>query len=261
MTFPMIDVGGARLRYRIDGDRAAPPLVLSNSLGTDLSMWDPQMPELAQRFRVVRYDTRGHGQSDVTSGPYRIEQLARDVLGLLDALGIERADFCGLSMGGMIGMWLGVHAGYRITRLVLANTSAHMPPPEMWNTRIEKVREGGMDAIVPAVLERWFTPQFIARDPAAVAATGGMLQRIVPEGYIAACCAVRDMDQRADITEITRPTLVIAGTHDAATPSSHARLLVDSIAGAQYVELAASHLSNVEAAPQFNQALLDFLQP
>lgn len=259
MTSHMIDIGGTRLHYRIDGDAAAPPLVLSNSLGTDLSMWEPQIADFVRYFRVVRYDTRGHGQSDVTSGPYTIEQLGRDVLGLLDAIGIERAHFCGLSMGGMTGMWLGVNAGYRIDRLVLANTAAKVGTPEIWNTRIQSVRTGGMMAVIPAVLDRWYTEGFRASDPAAIESTRAMLARTSPQGYMAACAAVRDMDQRGAITEITRPTLVIAGTHDQSTPPEDGRLLADSIAGAQFVELPAAHLSNVETAPQFTRAVLDFL--
>src|SRR5581483_11706606 len=259
MAESFIDLGGTRLHYRMDGEHELPVLVLSNSLGTDLSMWEPQMPELARRFRVVRYDTRGHGRSSVTSGPYTIEQLARDVLGLLDALGIERAHFCGLSLGGMTGMWLAAHEGYRIDRLVLANTAARIPGPEAYNTRIAKVREGGMVSVAPAVLERWFTPAFMALDQAAIARTRTMLERCPAEGYMAACAAVRDMDQRADIASITRPTLVIAGTHDLATPPAEGRFLAATIPGALYLELPASHLSNIETAPLFTAALLDFL--
>jgi len=259
MTSSFVDLAGTRLHYRIDGERTAPALVLSNSLGTDLSMWDPQIPDLAQRFHVIRYDTRGHGESAVTPGPYTIEQLARDVLGLMDALGVERAHFCGLSLGGMTGMWLGAKQGYRIDRLVLSNTSARIPNAAAYDTRIENVRASGMSAVAPAVIERWFTPHFIASHPADVARTRGMLERCPAAGYIAACCAVRDMDQREDVKSITRPTLVIAGTHDVPTPPSEARFLVDAVAGARYIELPASHLSNIEAAPLFTAALMAFL--
>ena len=259
MPTSYVDLAGTRLRYSTDGEPTAPALVLSNSLGTDLSMWDPQIPELAQRFHVIRYDTRGHGGSAVTPGPYTVAQLARDVLGLMDALGIERAQFCGLSLGGMTGMWLAAHEGYRLDRLVLANTSARIPNAAAYNARIDNVRAGGMAAVAPAVIERWFTPHFIATHPAEVARTREMLERCPAAGYIAACCAVRDMDKRDDLKSITRPTLVIAGTNDVPTPPSEARLLVDAIAGARYVELPASHLSNIEAAPLFTAAVLDFL--
>ncbi|MEP6657713.1 MAG: 3-oxoadipate enol-lactonase [Betaproteobacteria bacterium] len=256
-----IDIAGAPFHYRIDGKTGAPALLLSNSLGTDLSMWEPQMPELMRSFRVIRYDARGHGRSAVTPGPYTIEQLSRDVLGLLDCIGIERAHFCGLSMGGMTGMWLATHAGYRIDRLVLANTAARIPPAELWNARIEKVNRGGMGVIAQAILERWFTPAFLESRPPEVATTRAMLEHIPAAGYVAACAAVRDMDQRNAIASIACPTLVITGTLDAATPPADGRFIADRIAGARYVELPAGHLSNLEAAPQFSAAVLDFLQP
>ncbi|MDQ6618906.1 MAG: 3-oxoadipate enol-lactonase [Pseudomonadota bacterium] len=259
MATSFIELAGTRLHYRVDGDPAAPALVLSNSLGTDLTMWDRQMQEFARAHRVVRYDTRGHGLSSVSAGPYTVEQLGRDALGLMDALGIERAHFCGLSLGGMIGQWLAANEGYRIDRLVLANTSARIPGADAYNTRIDKVRAGGMAAVTPAIIERWFTAPFMAQSRAQVDLTRAMLERCPAEGYVAACAAVRDMDQRADLVRITRPTLVITGTHDLATPPSEGRLLADHIAGARYVELPASHLSNVEAAPLFTRAVLDFL--
>jgi 3-oxoadipate enol-lactonase len=156
-------------------------------------------------------------------------------------------------------MWLGIHAGYRIDRLVLANTAARIGPADVWNTRIQKVRAGGMAAIAPAVVERWFTPAFIAQHADRVAPARAMLEQNPPEGYVAACAAVRDMDQRESIARITRRTLVIAGTHDVVTPPAEARFLVEHIAGARYVELPAGHLSNVEAPAEFAAALLDFL--
>jgi 3-oxoadipate enol-lactonase len=259
MTDSFFDLAGVRFHYRVDGDERAPAVVLSNSLGTDLTMWEPQMPDLVRRYRVIRYDARGHGRSAVTPGPYTIAQMGRDVLGLLSCIGVERAHFCGLSLGGMTGMWLAANAGYHINRLVLANTTAYMPPAEMWNTRIETVRTGGMSAITPAIVQRWFTPQFVASHPIEVGTTRAMLESTPPEGYVAACAAVRDMDQRASLRTITRPTLVIAGAHDAATPPENARALVSAIPGATYVELPASHLSNVEAPVEFTTALLDFL--
>ncbi len=259
MSESFIDLAGTRLHYRIDGPAGAPALVLSNSLGTDLHMWDPQVPELARMFRVLRYDTRGHGQSGATPGPYSVEQLGRDVLGLMDGVGMERAHFCGLSLGGMTGMWLAVHAGYRIDRLVLANTAARIGTPDAYNTRIEKVRAAGMMPIAPAVLERWFTPAFIAQHADAVAPVRTTLEGIAPEGYIGGCAAVRDMDLREAIARITRPTLVIAGTHDLATPPADGRFIAEHIPGARYVELPAAHLSNIEAAARFTAAVLDFL--
>jgi 3-oxoadipate enol-lactonase len=256
---PFIESDVARIHYRFDGREAAPVLVFSNSLGTNLSMWDAQVPVVAARFRVLRYDTRGHGQSSVTPGPYSIMQLGRDVVRLLDALEIERAHFCGLSMGGMTGMWLGVYAAPRIERLVLCDTAAKIGTAEIWNARIEAVRKGGMAAVAEAVIQRWFTPAFIAHAPGAIERTRQMILTTPPEGYVANCAAIRDMDQRESISRITAPTLAIAGLKDPVTTPADARYIVERIAGAQYVELDAAHLSNIEAAEHFTQALTHFL--
>jgi 3-oxoadipate enol-lactonase len=256
---PFADVTGARLHYRFDGPNGAPVLLLSNSLGTNLGMWEPQMPALATRYRVLRYDSRGHGQSAVTPGPYDIAQLARDALGLLDALRIDHAMFCGLSMGGMVGQWLGANAPQRITRLTLCNTAAQIGAADIWNARIDAVMNGGMAAIVDGVIARWYTPAFVAAAADTVARTRDMLLTTPANGYIASCAAVRDMDQRASAGRIAVPTLVIAGTHDAATPPAAGRFLADEIAGARYVELATAHLSNVEAEADFTRALTEFL--
>jgi 3-oxoadipate enol-lactonase len=256
---PNIDVNGVQVRYEIDGPGDGPVLMLSNSLGTDVSMWAPQVPAFSKRFRVVRYDTRGHGASGVTPGPYTIEQLARDAVALLDRLGIERAHFCGLSKGGMIGMWLGINAPQRINKLVLCNTSACIGAPELWNARIENVRKGGMEAIATAVLQRWFTPAFHERAPGTIEAMRRTLVATPPDGYIACCAAVRDMDQRAAIARIGAPTLVIAGSQDAATPPADGRFLAETIPGAKYVELEAAHISNIEVVDGFTDAVLRFL--
>jgi len=259
MTAHSVDVDGGRLRYRMDGAADAPVLVLSNSLGTNLSLWEPQMAELTRGFRVLRYDTRGHGDSSVTPGPYSIERLGRDVVALFDRLAIDHAHFCGLSLGGMTGMWLAIHAPTRVTRLALCNTAAHMAPADLWNGRIEQVRGGGMAAIVESVLARWFTPAFLARSPHIAASVRQMVMTTPADGYIACCAAIRDMDQREAIAGISAPTLVIAGTHDPATPPADGRFIADRIEGARYVELPAAHLSNIEAARDFTAALLDFL--
>lgn len=250
---------GTRLFYRWDGEEGRPVLLLSNSLGTTLEMWDPQIPVLAGRFRVLRYDSRGHGRSDAPAGPYTIERLGRDVLALLDGLGVARASFCGLSMGGMVGMWLGVNAPERLERLVLANTSASIGAPEVWEQRIATVNTQGMAAIVPGVIDRWFTKRFQEQDPAAVERIAAMLRATDARGYAACCAAVRDMDQAQAIGAIRVPTLVIGGTHDLATPMDHSHAIVQRIAGAKLVELDAAHLANIEQAPAFTQALLDFL--
>ena len=256
----IFDNHGARLYYELEGRDDAPLLVLSNSLGTTLDMWAPQMPALLQHFRVLRHDARGHGRSDVTPGPYTIVQLGEDVLALMDHLGIARAHFCGLSMGGMIGMWLGTHHAHRLDRLVLCNTAAKIGTPDTWNPRIAKVEAEGMASIVDIVLDRWFTAGFRQRAPEQVAIVRGMLLDTAPAGYSANCAAVRDMDQRADIAAIAVPTLVIAGTHDGSTPAADGRAVADAIPGARYVELDAAHLSNWEQSEQFTQALLGFLR-
>ena len=256
---PFLEREDLRVHYALTGAANAPVVVLSNSLGTNFSMWDAQLPVLEKQFRVLRYDTRGQGLTTVTPGPYTIEQLARDVLRLLDGLQLDRVNFCGLSKGGMIGMWLGAHAGERLIKLVLCNTAAKIGTAEMWNARIDNVRKNGMKTIAPAVTERWFTPEFRAQSPEVVLLTQRMIENSPPEGYIACCEAVRDMDQRETISVIRVPALVIAGSKDSATPPSEAQFLKERIPGAQYVELKTAHLSNIEAPAQFTSALIRFL--
>jgi 3-oxoadipate enol-lactonase len=259
MALPTVEVQGEQFHCRVDGPAAAPVVVLSNSLGTNLAMWDGQMPALTPRFRVMRYDTRGHGSSVISPGGYAIDTLGRDVLGLLDALNIPRAHFCGLSMGGAIGMWLALNAPERIDRLVLADTAARFGTVEKWNARIDAVRRGGLGAIADGVVEGWFTPRFRERAPEAVARLRQMLLAAPTEGYLASCAAVRDVDLRGAIDRIACPTLVIVGTHDVPTPPAQARGLTERIAGARYVELDAAHISNVEAAERFTAELVGFL--
>jgi len=256
---PFAEVNGARIHYRFDGPEKAPVLVLCNSLGTDLTMWDPQVPAFTRELRVLRYDRRGHGASAVTPGPYTIEQLGGDALGLLDALALDRVRYCGLSLGGMTGMWLGTHAGKRIEKLVLCNTAAQVGSPDPWNARIEAVRKGGMGAIESGVVARWFTPGFLERPTPMLGKMREVLLQLSPEGYVACCAAVRDMDQRESIARIAAPTMVIAGTHDAATPPAAGQFIAKQIPGARYVELDAAHISNVEAADRFTESVLGFV--
>jgi len=255
---PFVEVGELRTHYALTGDQE-PVLVFSNSLGTDFSMWDPQIAELQQRFRILRYDTRGHGRSSVTPADYTIEQLGRDVLGLLDSLSLDRVHFCGLSMGGMIGMWLAIHAPSRLHRLVLSNTAARIGTKEMWNARIATVGNEGMKTVAATVIERWFTPEFRVAFPKKIAPSQRMLENSPPEGYAACCAAIRDMDQRDTIAQINTPTLVIYGGRDPVTPASEAHFLTERIEGAVEVELAAAHLSNVEQASAFTEAVNSFL--
>jgi 3-oxoadipate enol-lactonase len=255
---PFVDIGDVRTHYELTGSQG-PVLMFSNSLGTNLSMWDAQMTELTRRFRILRYDTRGHGQSSGSSGDYTIGQLGKDVLQLIDILALDRIHFCGLSMGGMIGLWLGIHAPDRLHRLVVSNAAARIGTNEMWNARIATVRKDGMKQVAAAVVERWFTPEFRASNPHEVARTQRMLETTPPEGYAACCAAIRDMDQRAEVQRITTPTLVIYGGKDPVMSASDAQYLQQNIAGAKLVELSAAHLSNVEQAAAFTKVVEDFL--
>src|SRR5579883_815505 len=181
---PFVENNGVRLRYRFEGNPNAPVIVFSNSLGTNLSMWDPQVAALQSEFGILRYDTRGHGLSAVPPGPYTPEDFGRDALAVVDAAGIRRAHFCGLSMGGQLGIWLGANAPDRFDRLILCNTAAHIGSSEVWNARVAAIRAGGMGATVSATIERWFTPRFIAQSPEAIAFTRGMILSTPPQGYI-----------------------------------------------------------------------------
>ena len=245
---------GCRIHHRFDGPENAPVLMLSHSLGASMAMWELQMAALTAHFRVLRYDLRGHGGSDVPAGAYSLDRLGRDVIEVLDDLGIGRVHFCGLSLGGMIGQWLGVRAPARLRSLTLANTSAFMGPPQGWDDRISAVRETGMAAMRDAILARWFTPDF-----ADTESVGAMIDATDPAGYAGCSAAIRDMDLRPLGCLITTPTLIIGGLRDPATPPDHARALNANIPGSQLVMLDAAHLSNIECASEFNAALLTFL--
>jgi 3-oxoadipate enol-lactonase len=222
-------------------------------------MWDSQATVFRENFRLLRYDTRGHGNSSVSPGSYSIEQLGKDVLALLDELHLHGIHFCGLSMGGMIGMWLGANFPARLKKLALCSTAAKIGSPEMWNTRISTVRKNGMKSIASGVMERWFTTAFRAKDPVAVAACQTMVEGTSPEGYAACCAAVRDFDFREHLQNIHVPTLIVSGAHDPATTPSDGRFLSERISDSRYVELSGAHLSNIEDRDQFNSALSKFL--
>jgi 3-oxoadipate enol-lactonase len=254
-----VQVNGHDLRVCIDGPDGAPWLVLSTSLGCALEMWEPQVAAFSREFRLLRYDTRGHGGSSVPARPYTLEQLGTDVLGLLDALGIERARYCGLSMGGATGMWLASNACRRIERLVLCNTTPWLGPPATMNARMAALLRDGMPALVDAILERWFTAGFRVREPGSVERIRQMLLATPVEGYAGCCEALRDMDQRASLPRIAAPTLVIAGTCDPSPTPEAARAWAATIPHARLLELPAAHLSNVEAAEPFTQQVLEFL--
>lgn len=256
---PHIKLSDVTIHYRFDGPETAPVVVFSNSLGSDLSMWDAQAAGLAGDFRVLRYDGRGQGLSSAPPGPYSIEMLGRDVLGVLDGLGLARVSFCGLSMGGMIGMWLGANATGRLHKLMLCNTSAKIGSPDAWKPRMDAVEQGGMAAVVDATLERWFTPPFRASSPDQIGRIRNMLLRSPVQGFLGACAALRDADHRELISRIAVPTLVIAGSQDAGTTPGDGRFLAERIPGAQYAELDAAHLSNVERSKEFTAAISSFL--
>jgi 3-oxoadipate enol-lactonase len=257
---PFIDIKDLRMHYQLDGPATAATLVLSNSLGTNLALWDPQLPAFTKDFRVLRYDCRGHGQTSATPGEYSIELLARDVLQLLDALKLDRMHFCGLSIGGMTGMWLAANAPQLLNKLVLCNTAPKIGNTDGWNARIRTVREGGTKAVSESVIERWFTPEFRAKNPRAVAKTKAMIEGTSTDGYVGSCAAVRDFDFWTEVGGIKAPTLVIAGTHDAAVPSADGQKLAHAIPGARYAELSAAHISNIEDAARFTAEVSTFLK-
>jgi 3-oxoadipate enol-lactonase len=256
---PFLAIPAGRLHYELDGPNTAPVLVLSASLGAPLAMWAPQIAPLSRRFRVLRYDARGHGLSAVPPGPYTINDLGGDVVALLDALAIRRAHFCGISMGGLTALWLGLHAAGRIERLVVCNTAARFGTAEVWNDRMATVRQEGIPAIADRLMQRWFTADFRATHPATVEAIRQMVLRTPVEGYVACCAAVRDTDFRSRAGEIKLSALILAGASDAVAPPAEARFLAEQISGARLLELPAAHLSNIEAAEQFTAAVLDFL--
>jgi 3-oxoadipate enol-lactonase len=257
---PIAHINNAHIHYEIQGQANAPALILSNSLGANFFMWDAQMPELRKHFRVLRYDTRGHGQSEVTPGPYTFEQLGRDVLALADTADMGEFSFCGLSMGGVTGMWSALHAAKRLHKLVLCSTGAKIGTSDVWNARIEAVRKSGTKSIAATTMERWFTRPFREREPQTVERIKKTLENTNTEGYVACCEALRDADFRKEIGSISVPTLVISATHDPATPPTDGKFLAKQIPAARYAELDAAHLANIEQQKQFTQEVSDFLR-
>ena len=250
---------GCALAWRLDGPLDAPVLLLAHSLGASIDMWAPQVTRLGDRFRLLRYDSRGHGRSDAPDGDYSIDRLGRDAVELLDGLGIGRAHVCGLSMGGMVGMWLGVHAPERVGRLVLSNTSPYMGPPANWTARIEAVRATGVGGLVDGIVERWFTPAFRAAQPDVVAAVAATIASTARQGYAGCCAAIRDMDQRGDLARIAAPALVIGSRHDPGIAAEATQALGQAIPGSRLAMLDAAHLSNVEQPDVFSDAVAAFL--
>jgi 3-oxoadipate enol-lactonase/4-carboxymuconolactone decarboxylase len=259
---PLVHAGGLRQYYRLDGRDDHPVLIFSHSLGCDHTQWDPQAAALLPHFRILRYDMRGHGATEATPGDYSIELLGRDVLALADALGIRQFAFCGLSIGGMIGQWLGAKAGDCLTALVLANTSPRFPDPSIMEGRRRTVLESGLTSLEESVMGRFFQAGSLAANPPAVARIRRVLLATDPTGYAGCCAAVRDMDQRAILAAIRTPTLIMVGDRDVSTPwQGHGEVLAQGIAGAVVRDLPTAHLSNLEAPQSFSAALAQLLLP
>jgi len=247
------------LHYCIDGPSGVPWLILLNALGTSLDMWELQMPIFQEHFRVLRYDVRGHGQSVMRNGAVSLAELGEDVIGLMDHLGIAQAHCCGSSLGGMTGLWLAIHHPARIERLVVCNAAPLLGPPSIWDGWIEQARQQGVKAVIPMLIERWFTRDFERHASHQVGVVRSMLLQTSTAGFIAACAAIRDMDLRDGLADINVPTLVIGGKHDRMTPPIQTRRLATHIRDACYVELNAGHLPNREVAQRFNAEVTEFL--
>lgn len=250
---------GTRIYWQVDGQPDGMPVLFSNSLCCSIRMWDFQVRFLGKGYKLVRYDLRGHGRSEQGPGECTIEVLAQDAVAVLDALGIERTNFVGLSVGGMIGMHLGAYSAERIRRIILANTSAHLPPAQKWTDRIVQARKNGMGEIAAATLARWFTPEFPVRSPETYASFLEEIRNMAAEGYAGICAALRDADLRSALGRIAPETLVIAGAEDVA-PLSHAEALAGSIPSARLVIIEkAGHLANLEQPAVFSQNVRAFL--
>lgn len=251
-------INGIDVFYLTDGDPHKPAIIFSNSLGTDHSMWDGQLEVLRREFYIIRYDTRGHGLTSNPKGPYTIDQLGKDVLALLDYLSIDRAYFCGISMGGLIGQWLAVNAPERIEALVIANTAPKIGTELAWRERATLVRREGLNVIAESAPSRWFTPEFYGSCPRDVNELLINLKNMSPEGYASCCEALASEDLRESISKITIPTLILSGTKDPVTTIDDARFMQGQIQRSQILEMPASHISNIEAEAEFNQAIKKF---
>ncbi len=255
-----VSANGISVRYRLDGPEDRPVVMLGHSLMANLAMWDPQMPALTARYRVLRYDTRGHGGTQATPGPYTIELLTADAKALLDALGIGRVHYVGLSLGGMVGQLLAAKHPEALQSLVLCDTASHMPPPELWDERVRTAELEGLDPLIPPTLERWFTARFRERREDAIESVRAMMREASVQGYAGCCQAIRDMNQTGVLATIKAPTLIVVGDQDPSTPVSTAQGLHERIAGSELVVLKdGAHLPNIEQPEAFNAALLDFL--
>ena len=251
---------GCALNVEVEGPANAPVLMMSNSLGTNLHMWDDQAPALSKQFRLVRYDRRGHGKSGAPKGPYTMDRLGKDVLAIADALGVKTFNWCGLSMGGMVGQWLGANAPDRVEKLILSNTHYYYPDKQPWHDRIKFAQDKGLAALAPMQMERWFTKGFREKNPQPIAKITEMFVATPLDGFIGCCEAVRDMDFRQSTPTIKAPTMVIVGSQDPATPPSAGEDIHKMIKGSKLVAIDAAHLSNVEQPKAYTDAVLNFLR-
>jgi len=256
---PLIQSQGCPINVETEGAANAPVLMLCNSLGTDLHMWDAQAPAFAKDFRLVRYDRRGHGKSGAPKGPYTMEMLGRDALAVMDGLGLTTVNWCGLSMGGMVGQWLGANAPGRIGKLILSNTQSYYPDKAMWEARMKPVREKGLGPAADPTMERWFSKEFRESAPDQIARMREMFLKTPAEGFLGCCAAVRDMDLRDTHARISAPTLVIVGLKDPATPPAAGEEIQRRIKGAKLAALDAAHISNVEQPQVYADTVLRFL--
>lgn len=251
---------GSNIHYEVEGSAQAPALMLCNSLGTDLHMWDGQTVELTKHFRLVRYDRRGHGKSTSSKVQGSMERLSHDALAVADAVGIKNFNWCGLSMGGMVGQWIAANRPERIIKMVISNTHYYYPDKTPWNDRIKVVQEQGVAALAPVQLQRWFTPQFIKEQPAVVENVGRMFSATKLDGFVACCQAGRDMDFREVSPKIKAPTLVIVGSQDKATPPEAGEAIHKMIPGSKLATIDGAHLSNLEKPADYLKEMLTFLQ-
>ena len=257
-----ITANGITMHYTLNGPAAAPVVTLSHSLATDLGMWEPQMAVLAARYRVLRYDTRGHGGTDAPAGPYSLEQLSEDAAALLRVLGIERTHFIGLSMGGMIGQLLALNHPEMLRTLILCDTSSRVPSEArpMWDERIRTAEQQGMEPHVEPTIGRWFTAPLLKERPDVVDRVRGMIRQTKPQGYIGCGHAIKLLDLTDRLSAVSVPTLVVVGEEDPGTPIAASRAIHERITGSELAILkSASHLSNIEQPEAFNQAVTAFL--
>jgi 3-oxoadipate enol-lactonase len=255
----LVESNGARISYTVDGPSERPVLLFINSIGTTRDLWLPQVPALVGTYRVIRYDARGHGSSSVPEGDYSIAQLGRDALAILDAEGARQVHVCGISLGGLTAMWLGVNTPGRVASLVLANTAARIGSVQSWTDRIALVQERGMRGVAEMAIARWFSPGYRQRHDDVVTRYKRMVEGCPTVGYLGCCAALRDADLREAISRINCPVLVVAGSTDEATPPEGLQFIHERIAGSKMLTLDAAHLSNVEQAETFTSAVMGFL--